>query len=235
MSGSSFTVPTTMSAGFSTAREYIASAAMKSEQEQPAEIERKRKPRPVVGTLSDRAPSSQKSISSFFGQPEPQPTQRNESGARHAQPSQPSQGRLATTAYPNRNVSSINACPGNTIPAQYIGHRPPTQQFRPPRPALEPSDPNRYTWLAAPSKPADKADSHSGQVNTEVINRNDSRKESATSETRSCVGTTGAMRPATTYHTTTMSMMQSGGQAARRTLGIRRSMNGWEERMKREK
>lgn len=238
MNGSSFMAPTTMSAGFSTAREYVASTAMKSEQEQPAEVERKSKPKPVVGTFSNRAPASQISISSFFGQPKPQPTQQNESGAgrvRPSQPSQPSQGRLATTDYPNRNVSSIDARPGNTIPAQYIGHRPPTQHFRPPRPALEPSDPNRYTWLAAPSKPADKADSRSGQLNTEAIDGNDSRKESATSEARNCVGTAGAMRPATTYHTTTMSMMQSGGQTARRTLGIRRSMNGWEERMKREK
>lgn len=235
MSGSSFMAPTTMSAGFSSAREYIASTAMKSEQEQSAEVERKSKPMPVVGTLSNPAPASQKSISSFFGQPKSQSIQQNESGARRGQPPQPSQGRLATTAYPNRDVPSINARPGNTIPAQYIGHRPPTQHFRPPRPALEPSDPNRYTWLAAPSKLAGKEDARSSQVNTEVIDRSDSRKESATNEARSCVGTAGAMRPATTYHTTTMSMMQSGGHAARRTLGIRRSMNGWEERMKREK
>ncbi|RDW93926.1 ATP-dependent helicase [Aspergillus mulundensis] len=233
MTGSSFMAPTTMS-GFSTAREYIATTTQK--QEPPAEAERTNKQKQAVAL--NRPPPSQKSIASFFGGSSSQSTQQT----RLAQPPPPPpQNRPGAMDYPGR---SLDARPSNAIPSQYTGHRPgpPTQQFRPPRPALEPSDPNRYTWLAASSKPAGKVDSPSDQMNTNTIYNNEGgRKESVANQANSGAGVgpgiasvgAGGMRPATTFHTTTMSMVQSQGGPARRTLGIRRSMNGWEERMKR--
>ncbi|EAA60005.1 hypothetical protein AN3797.2 [Aspergillus nidulans FGSC A4] len=228
MNGSSLMVPTTMS-GFSTAREYITTTIQK--QEQSLQEERGAKSKPVVAF--NRPSALQKSIASFFGQSSAQSTQQR--GLVQLLPN--SSGALD---HPGRPLHPRQS---NAIPTQYIGHRPPTQHFRPPRPALETSDPNRYTWLAASSRPTDKANSLKSQVHT-VIDTNGGSKDSAASEAQGCAGSrpgmvtvgtgAGGMRPAATFHTTTMSMVQSqSGGPARRTLGIRRSMNGWEERMKR--
>ncbi|KAL2858830.1 UvrD-helicase-domain-containing protein [Aspergillus pseudodeflectus] len=198
MNGTSFMTPTTMSLGFSTAREYIATAPAK--QEPSMESDRGAKRKPSVGISSGCQPSAaQKSISSFFGQPAPQTSVLPQS-------------RSPATGFSAPSISLSN----------YIRHRAPTQHFHPPRPILEPSDPNRYTWLTA-SKPAEKPALHSAQLNR------------GTNADESHRGVVTRMRPATTFHMTTMSMVQSGGTTVRRTLGIRRSMNGWEERMKKAK
>jgi DNA helicase-2/ATP-dependent DNA helicase PcrA len=222
--------PTTMSLGFSTAREYIATAPAK--QEPPMESDRGAKRKPSVGISSGRHPSTaHKSISSFFGhQPAPQ-TSHQDVQARPV--SVLSQSRSPATGFPTSSVSSSNVRAKEEIPAQFIRHRPPSQHFQPPRPVLEPSDPNRYTWLTA-SKPAEKPALHNAQLNR-GMNPDENNGGMVTIDNQGCAGTAGGMRPATTFHTTTMSMVQSGGTTMRRTLGIRRSMNGWEERMKRAK
>ncbi|KAL2803146.1 P-loop containing nucleoside triphosphate hydrolase protein [Aspergillus granulosus] len=231
MNSTGFMTPTTMSLGFSTAREYIATAAAK--QEPPMELDCGVKRKAAVEISSGRQPNAgQKSISSFFGQP-PSQTSNQDS---HSRPrSVLPQSRLPTPSLPTPNVSVSNARAKEEVPAQYIRHRPPTQHFHPPRPVLEPSDPNRYTWLTA-SRPAVKPALPSAQMN-KTMGTDENHKAMTTCDNQSPTGTTaaGGVRPATTFHTTTMSMVQSGGPTARRTLGIRRSMNGWEERMKRAK
>jgi DNA helicase-2/ATP-dependent DNA helicase PcrA len=229
LNGTSFMTPTTMSLGFSTAREYIATAPAK--QEPSMESDRGAKRKPSVGISSGCQPSAaQKSISSFFGQPAPQ-TSRQDTQSR--QRSVLPQSRSPATGFPAPSISLSNVRSKEEIPAEYIRHRAPTQHFHPPRPILEPSDPNRYTWLTA-SKPAEKPALHSAQLNRGT-NADESHRGVVTSNDLGCAGTAEGMRPATTFHMTTMSMVQSGGTTVRRTLGIRRSMNGWEERMKRAK
>ncbi|KAL3474716.1 P-loop containing nucleoside triphosphate hydrolase protein [Aspergillus californicus] len=223
MNSSSFMVPTTMS-GFSTAREYIAT----SKPEPPQGTERESKPKPPVGIPRNRQPNaSQKSISSFFGQPPSRAAQDSScpKQVHHPQPSRAINNHTSIGASSNTR--------GQSIPAQYIEHRPPTQHFRPARPILEPSDPNRYTWLAASAKPIETPTSHNYQANKDITSDNDKYKESG-QQVKNGAATAGDMRPATTFHRTTMSAVQSGGPV-RKTLGIRRSMNGWDERMKRAK
>ncbi|KAJ0413818.1 P-loop containing nucleoside triphosphate hydrolase protein [Aspergillus carlsbadensis] len=229
INGTSFLTPTTMSHGFSTAREYIATATAK--QEPPMESDRGAKRKPSLGISGGRPPNAaQKSISSFFGQPSPQTSHRDtQSRPRSVLP----QSGSPATGFPAPIVSASKERTGEAIPAQFIRHRPPSQHLHPPRPVLEPSDPNRYTWLTA-TKPVEKPALHSAQVNR-GMNAGENHGGVVASDNQGCAGTAEGMRPATTFHTTTMSMVQSGGTTVRRTLGIRRSMNGWEERMKRAK
>lgn len=205
---SNFSVPTTMSSGFSTAREYIATST-KAEQESKSEATDKAK----ANSAASRKPGlSQGTISSFFWQPSkpkaPQPSQmspRNQAGQQAA--SNPAFKSVLPPQIPPRRL-------------------PQAQTLQPPRPALEPSDPNNYTWLSTPSMPAGKPIRRKATSEEE----NEAQADQGTNEVQSNPGTVNSVRPATTFHTTTMSMVQQ----PRKTLGIRRTMmNGWQERMKR--
>lgn len=235
MSGSStFSAPqTTMSMGFSTARQYIASAPDPTPDTTTTATTNdsiKNKPNAKPGL-------SQGSIAQFFGQ---RPSKPSQSGISHAPPT--TSQTPSTTQPPQLSTTRITATNNNPIPPTLsIHHR--TQASRLHRPALEPSDPNRYTWLTPPTNPsAPKPPTRdSGRNTTNLTNnptnsatpRNTTSGESPPSATAKTAPTPGAgetgagMRPVATYHTTTMST------APRRTLGIRRSMNGWADRMKR--
>ncbi|KKK18495.1 hypothetical protein ARAM_007015 [Aspergillus rambellii] len=237
MNGSKYLVPTTMS-GFSTAREYIASNSYK--QEEALKSETVSRPKPTTGGAPNtRKPDNrpQKRISSFFGgQPSSQPQEKS-GESRRGEGDQPPRNRLCSTGHGFQSASLSNARLAGAIPTQYSGHRPQAQQLHPARPILEPSDPNRYRWLAGASKPTEKEMLRGDQASKEIIiNKGEDQRGWGVSEINtSSTSTVGTVRPATTYHTTTMSRLQSGGPTTtRRTLGIRRSMNGWEERMRRE-
>ena len=215
---SNFSVPTTMSSGFSTAREYIATDAAKQASRESGE-----KPKHSgTGNATNRKGSGgslsqgkQGSIANYFGQPAsskalPQPQPRSQ-----AEQSNPAFRRSA-------------------VPSQFSTHRlPQPQTLQPPRPALEASDPNSYTWLATPSAPPGKSINRQKQaLSSQEENGGERRAEREVDGVIKNNSGSNSTRPVNTFHTTTMSMVQQ--QPVRKTLGIRRTMmNGWQERMSR--
>lgn len=253
--------PTTMSLEFSTARQYIATNSAATDQgSQPSSKfdSGKSRPKPKAPGVGGpgRQPDglTQKSISRFFGQPSssaPAQSRSSESTPPDRQmPSQnpgPSQGTKRRAAVLGETVHARPSNPGfkSVIPRQYSTYRPQPQRLQPTRPVLEPSDPNRYTWLGAssslPSQPVpEKPIMRSGQEGSSkgMTDQSEAKEGGwgASEVKRPEQESVSGVRPVTTYHTTTMSLVQGGSglpPPSRRTLGIRRSMNGWEERMKR--
>ncbi|KAJ5834643.1 hypothetical protein N7447_000669 [Penicillium robsamsonii] len=191
------TIPITVSAGFTSARDYIAA-----------------NPEPAADADADAAganklkPLSSASRSLQKREPVPQPPSRRYEGP-------PSQGQRS-------GARSI-------VPAPLSSHRVQPRPLVPTRPTLEPTDSNGYTWLAAPSKPTLKPARVS--MTQEQNGNNTSAGGTAEADEVKPDSSTRGFQPVSTFHSTTMSTIQ---QAPRRTLGIRRSMNGWQDRMKRE-
>lgn len=235
---SNFTVATTMSSGgFTSARNYIAentaagqdttTASTTSSSTIVAGSGGKAK---AVSNISRKDGLTQASLSNFFGRPgssgpetesvpairpPPRPTQRN-----HLTPQTSSQ------------------LGGSFVPPSLSSHRLQPRPLLPSRPALEPAEPSNYTWIAAMSRP-DTVRSTQTQTSqplpgngTDTLN---ARTGTGASEVKQERSTNGVRSVA--FYTTTMDKVrqQPPAAAGRRTLGIRRSMNGWEERMKREK
>lgn len=233
--------PTTMSSGFSTAREYIATAAAAAEQ-QPDESNTKPKPKPSgpSGTATRKASGggtgtgtgtssnsslAQGSISSYFGQPA---SAGSRPKASLPQTSQAHHGRQQ----PQSNPVFQGVMPPRRLPQ--------AQTLQRPRPVLEPSDPNNYTWLATPPRPTGKpimrnprAPQGKKQEGEGEGGGGGAKRE--INEVKSKPDPIGNARPVNTFHATTMSMVQQQQSGpARKTLGIRRTMmNGWQERMSR--
>jgi DNA helicase-2/ATP-dependent DNA helicase PcrA len=216
---SNFQVSTTLSTGFQSARDYAATPAANQE---PVAI-------PTPKNASETAPNKSKasstasrkdgltqaSISNFFGGPgsslkkEPIPASRPS-----IQP--PRSNQTAPTSRPGPEL----------VPPVLTSHRLQPRALQPSRPALEPAQPSNYTWMTAPSRPAMKparmlTQPPGGHSTVAGTGPEEVKQESSTSI------------QSVTFHTTTMASVRQQG-AGRRTLGIRRSMNGWEERMKRE-
>ncbi|PIG69038.1 ATP-dependent DNA helicase [Aspergillus arachidicola] len=228
MNGSNLSVPTTMSLGFSTAREYIAtSTAARQEQRPGLGFENKSKTAGTGSSGRSAVGLSQQSISGFFSKPSSQPKPKSsESAPAHCHKTPGDRNNVIGQTVDGKNK--------NVLPTNFSTNRPQAQRLQAARPILEPSDPNRYTWLATSSKPTEKPILRSGEEGKEISDKGEAGREWAASEIKRPQGPVGGARPATTYHTTTMSMLQSAAPVPmRRTLGIRRSMNGWEERMKR--
>ncbi|CAK39643.1 hypothetical protein CBS115989_8976 [Aspergillus niger] len=234
MNGSNFSVPTTLSLGFSTAREYIATSD--SAAEQPPTTKAETKSNAVAASIIGRKVDglSQKTISGFFGQPSSSGPKSGSGAAGRYQP----QGNRRDAVGQTRHSGSSNSEFKSVIPSNLRTYRPQGPKLQSPRPVLEPSDPNQYTWLAASSKPSEGQKLFSRATQGPKLTdegTSEAGKDLRTSEIKSLSGTVGGARPVATYHTTTMSMVQTGpATTMRRTLGIRRSMNGWADRMKRE-
>ncbi|KAJ5235376.1 uncharacterized protein N7469_004544 [Penicillium citrinum] len=234
---SSFIAPTTMSSGFLSARDYAASSTVEQETTKQNVSSGAKDPVPAnkpKGTATTKDGLTQASISNFFGGPGF--SQKKEPAQSTRPPLQPMQtGHMR----PQNNRQG-----SNFVPSTLSSHRLQPRPLHPTRPALEPAEPNNYTWLATPSRPmmkpgrmqvqrqqsngdnAAETGSRSGEVKQEIstANRQDAQSRQ-----------NGQGIQSMTFHTTTMSMVRQQASApARRTLGIRRSMNGWEERMKRE-
>lgn len=212
MSNNASAAPTTMS-GFSTAREYIATATTSSSTTTTSNTAKPSVPsgptRKSSGNNNNNG-LSQGSISNYFGQPA------------KAQSQSQSQTQSQPQAQPQAPVHS------HLQPRRL----PPAKTLQPPRPALEPSDPNSYTWLATPSRPTGTGKSLLERKREAENRGTGTGKDDVNNEVKNNQNS----RPATTFHTTTMSVVQQQQQSgpARRTLGIRRTMmNGWQERMNR--
>ncbi|KAJ5933435.1 hypothetical protein N7454_005764 [Penicillium verhagenii] len=221
-----FMASTTLGAsGFSSARDYITanpdansqattgSTSKAATESVPASQAKKNT------TTSRKDGLSQASISNFFGGPGSSPKKAS------APTSLPAQ--LAR----QHQLTSKTSRPGySSVPPTLSSHRLQPRPLQPTRPTLEAGEPSNYTWLAAPSthavKPARMLARPANENNTvdTGTRAEEVKQESSTRGVRSM-----------TFHTTTVTTVRQQAQASgRRTLGIRRSMNGWEERMKRE-
>ncbi|RJE27179.1 DNA- helicase [Aspergillus sclerotialis] len=213
---SNFSVQSTSSVGFSTARNYI--------QTNPP-------PRAEPG-------QSIKNVTSTAGRKKgPSKSQNsNQSTSSNAQKPQTPGDAIG---HPKHAASNpVTSKP--SIPPKLAGHRP---QARPrlSRPTFEPAETNNYSWLTDLLEGAENpaSGSHTGRQNDEIPNakRNKVQADLGSGELKSSSGQTGGVRQAATFHATTMSTLHNPAtQVGRKTLGIRRNLgNGWEARMNRER
>ncbi|KAJ5390027.1 uncharacterized protein N7496_001095 [Penicillium cataractarum] len=235
---SNFLVATTMSSGgFTSARNYIAvnpaanqditTSSTTSSITTGAGPTGKAK---TPGDVNRKDGLTQASISNFFGGPG--------SSAQKSEPV-PATRPPAQSATRNQLTPQNNSRSGvNFVPPSLSSHRLQPRPLHPSRPVLEPTEPSNYTWMAAPSrpdamKPARTLTSQPAQGN--VNSTAGAETGTGTSEVKQERSTSGVR--SVTFYTTTMDKVRQQAPPAtgRRTLGIRRSMNGWEERMKRER
>ena len=92
----------------------------------------------------------------------------------------------------------------------------PTTQPRPPRPRDEDS-PKGYVFLSSSPPQSTSLSRPEGEAASEDSMLN-------------CTMHGSAVKSAKTYHTTSMAQIQSSKNGSRRTLGVKRSMNGWATR-----
>lgn len=218
-SSSNFQVSTTLSTGFQSARDYAATPAANQE---PVAIPTPKdalEPAPTKSKASSTASRkdglTQASISNFFG------------GPGSFQKKEPLPASRPSIQPPRSHQTAPTSRPGPVlIPPVLTSHRLQPRPLQPNRPALEPAQPSNYTWMAAPSRPAMKP----ARMLTQPPNRHSTEAGTGPEEVKQESSTSVQ---SVTFHTTTMASVRQQG-AGRRTLGIRRSMNGWEERMKRE-
>ncbi|KAJ5960019.1 DNA helicase DEXX box type [Penicillium vulpinum] len=221
-----FTIPTTISSGFTSARDYIAAnpeptadSASKPPSGATADADTAgaNKPKPF-SSASRKDGLTQASISNFFAGP----------GSQKRESSLPSYTQPPFRRYEAPPSQNQRQGARSVVPAPLSSHRVQPRSLVPTRPTLEPTNLNGYTWLATPSRPTLKparmsmTQEQSGTSASGTAGADEMKPESSTR----------GFQPVSTFHSTTMSMIQA--QAPRRTLGIRRSMNGWQDRMKRE-
>lgn len=217
-SSANFQVSTTLSTGFLSARDYAATAAS---QEPVAEPTPKAAPEsaPIKSKASSTASRkdglTQASISNFFG------------GPGFSQKRDPLPASQTSIPLPRSHPTAPTSRPGpGSVPPALTSHRLQPRPLQPSRSALEPAQSSNYTWMAAPSRPAVKP----ARMLMQPPPQNSTDAGTGPEEVKP-ESSTGIQ--SVTFHTTTMASVRQQG-AGRRTLGIRRSMNGWEERMKRE-
>lgn len=219
---SNFSIPLTVSAGFSTAREHLATQKIA----QPPSDKCPGSKATGIRTVERKAGLTQGSISSFFGQP----PSKNEASSRKVSVSHQS---LETTHHNPMKSTNIGqgpaVAPKYTIPPALAKHRIQPHALPLSRPALEASESSRYTWLVD-SSTATKVPEVKHQEDNEITVED--RTGWVSDRIKKSSSSIASVRPATTYHTTTMSIVrQQGSTTGRKTLGIRRSMNGWADRM----
>ncbi|KAJ5888400.1 hypothetical protein N7495_008441 [Penicillium taxi] len=216
---SNFITPTTISTGFTSARDFVATAASN----QPTVIdltsnvanEPAQAPATKAKGSNHKDGLTQASISNFFSGP-------GASQKRTPMSTIDPASQLVRTSHlthPPRLHSGAQV-----VSPALISHRLQPRPLRPSRPNLEPTEPSNYSWMAAPSQPAVKP--------ARMLQAKENSSE-ARAETEDVKHNSSTYLPSTTFHKTTMSMVQQQ-PPVRRTLGIRRSMNGWQDRMKRE-
>lgn len=220
-SSSNFQVSTTLSTGFLSARDYAATSAASQEpvtESTPNAVPEQPTTKKASSTASRKDGLTQASISNFFG------------GPGSFQKREPIPASRPSIQHPQRSHQTAQTSrPGPAfVPPALTSHRLQPRPLQPSRPALEPAQPSNYTWMVAPSRPAVKP----ARMLTQLPNGNSAVEAGTKSGDAKQESSTGI--PSATFHTTTMASLQQQGGPGRRTLGIRRSMNGWGERMKRE-
>lgn len=214
--------------GFSTARQHMAAKPASPTNSGAASVkENKRK----AGLVQGR-------ISCFFGQTDSnQGSVRPSSVTASMNKDGPSQPGAASTG-----PSGPPYLPRQQVFGNLGTRRIQPQRFQPPRPLLEISHPNNnYTWLSSESQQPPSTGKHGSIQTTEETSTTTIAAADGDHIKRREVPESGAatgVKPAATYHTTTMAMLQqrqsqtlSSNQTSRKTLGVRRSVhNTWAAR-----
>lgn len=215
----------TVSMGFSTARQHMETAPRAPIEKEPVKPTHKKTVTSSTSRKSSASPG-QGTLSSYFGvnSPKPQPTLNKSSSDDRQRPS--SQGNRDQPA-------ALNPAAMDAQRLSTGGYRIQPQAHKPPRPVpLAAKDANNYTWLP----PSGRASPQSTSTPTSI----------PASDIKPPNNTTNN-RPVTSFHTTTTMMgttmnqlssaQNAGGYGVsmgRKTLGVRRSLNnGWAERMNR--
>jgi DNA helicase II / ATP-dependent DNA helicase PcrA len=211
-SASGFSVSnSTMSMGFSTARQHMETAPAVKE---PTPVTQT-KPAASSTRKGSAAPPGQGTLAQYFGVngQRTQPLSTFGAGL--------DEKKVSKTVHRDRPAATDTS----TLTGHGVsngGYRIQPQRYQPPRPVpLAVADANNYTWL-----PSDKSTAAAATGDTKATVAT-SHRPAATFHT-----TTTTMMPTTMTSATTMS--QLNGKAGRKTLGVRRSLNnGWAERMNR--
>jgi DNA helicase-2/ATP-dependent DNA helicase PcrA len=216
MSNSShFSVSTsTLSVGFSTARqqmEMTPNTAPKDTVSKEDTAPKEKQKRETATSSRTASTATQGTLSRYFGVTEPT-----------------SQNKTSLPSIPNKQQHFLQSKPPLSPPVQVPpslgGHRIQPQQFRRPAPA---NSSTNYTWLSEASTGTVASTKKDAATATETTTT------TAVNEIKRPVDNNCGVRPAATFHTTSMSTLQQQ-PGPRKTLGIRRSVhNGWAERMNR--
>jgi DNA helicase-2/ATP-dependent DNA helicase PcrA len=226
---SNFTVPSGMSLGFSTARECIKT----NHPPQPEESEQGKKTNGTNAAGRKKGGLFRGDIANFFGQTSSKTQKPTQSAStNNPRPQAPCDTNGKASQAPSSNPGTYK----DSISSRFPMYRPQAQP-RLSRPTLEPSDPNKYTWLTGPSRGTEKPIAQDRSGDGEIPKASGIHAEVGVGEVKNSAGQVSDFRQAATFHTTTMSMLQHPtSQTGRKTLGIRRNQgNGWEARMNRER
>ncbi|KAF2815246.1 ATP-depentend DNA helicase-like protein [Mytilinidion resinicola] len=213
---------------FSTAKEYI-----------PKKLQREdsgtSKAAGASTKRSTKRPAGQGSIKSFFNQSSAIPKELTGKPTHLVEPSQHSPGFSSTFQQPPLNdISNLRKQTVTSkpvyVPPTISTHRPRNQPLvgKPRRTDEEEvGETNRYILLSSsPGKPEEGNDANVG--NGASYNTEPPSPTEILSETVSTIAASSAgFRPASTLHTTSMSTLTSSTAPQRKTLGMRRSLQGW--------
>jgi len=162
----------------------------------------------------------------------------------HSRESRPTDGALqwGQTSKAKDSEPGLRSMHGHldtsSIPSELSSHKIGLNIKKRPRPALEEKSPNRkrYVFLSSsPSREVEEKDECATATLEENLSgkaKDSSRVDSALTNAIIGMPDLTRPRPAATMHKTTMSIIQqqNGYGTGRKTLGLRRTMNGWESR-----
>ncbi|KIW84262.1 hypothetical protein Z517_03512 [Fonsecaea pedrosoi CBS 271.37] len=186
--------------------------------------------------------SGQGTIGNFFSKPASQASQQpgfstvgSHVGSVHQSRSMDGGGTFSHQGCEGRDLTSCG------IPEELSSHRLNFRngmvQGRPtPLKEARPESKNRYAGLYSSSPPQSPVQKRESHVPDDAAGENQNWKDAAAPKT---LTNYSLAKPASTLHKTTMSSIGGGGSASfssgavRKTLGVRRTMNGWENRKNR--
>nr|XP_033689483.1 UvrD-helicase-domain-containing protein [Trematosphaeria pertusa]KAF2254479.1 UvrD-helicase-domain-containing protein [Trematosphaeria pertusa] len=174
--------------------------------------------------------AGQGAITTFFTRPRGTSSQESAPSAPKIAPFKRSQSSLSESS-PLVDIS--NVVPHELRPARpyqppsFSNHRPrhAPMSSKPKRPEPEPDEENtRYVLLSSPST---KQDSPTKLHSYSDDEGNAQQPASPTKHASSSSSSVSGFRPASTFHTTSVGQLQSHSAPQRKTLGTRRTMQGW--------
>ncbi|KAN0078533.1 P-loop containing nucleoside triphosphate hydrolase protein [Elaphomyces granulatus] len=221
----SFSISNTLSVGFSTARQHMATQESTTS-DRASKEEVNGVPNKMTATSHIDSGLTQGTISTFFGQIGAKRTASKSPSLVNRQPVKESQDD--EYAQINRFQASRDILQP-TVPENLSDHRIQPQRWLPSRPTADPSKPLEYTWLSALPKPeANPPSIASQQKGGNSFENTEIRTEAENDEIKRSQGGLDCIQSAATYHPATMQARPTTG---RKTLGIRRGMSGWADRM----
>lgn len=153
--------------------------------------------------------------------------------------SRPSSNSSSSGAISTARPASHTRAPMLPIPQRLASHKlnPRPNTTRPRFPSDEsPQSKKDYVFLSSsPRQPQDEAETTDSPLSSKACEQqeNNSPVQAAMKSHDSRPATTqhSDSRPAATFHTTSVAQIQAANTVQKKTLGVRRSMNGWSSRV----